>query len=254
MEVLSDAAIGGKAGDVHRTVDLVVARHSRDLAWLRDVLTRDDALARACRVFVMDKGVGAPMALSDGMNADAGWCVRVCPVPNIGLDQYCHVRHLVDRYGDFAETTLFLQDHLMDHVDIYEEPIHDEHDFLTRMVREVRAHGRTQNARAYTQFGWFTPHPGFKVASTFPDWNEADSGYVFGDWFRTFVRADYPEAPETFLWFKNAIFGASRERLMSRPREDYARILTQFRAPRGEIDHYMERSWYYMISAGAEID
>lgn len=74
-------------------LELVVARHSEDLAWLRRV-------PPAFRVTVYDKGGG---------HADA------VTLPNIGREAHTYLHHLATNYGNLADLTVFVQGHPFDH-------------------------------------------------------------------------------------------------------------------------------------------
>ena len=54
---------------------------------------------------------------------------------------------------------------------------------------------------------------------------------------------------EDMTWFKNAVFGVCRAGILSRPREYYLGLLSQFQdRPEHEISHYLERSWFYVFN------
>ncbi|MEX1111624.1 MAG: DUF3431 domain-containing protein, partial [Chthoniobacterales bacterium] len=73
--------------------ELVVARHSEDLAWLRRV-------PRAFTVTVYDKGANLPHALT---------------LPNLGREAHTYLHHLAERHNNLADLTVFVQGHPFDH-------------------------------------------------------------------------------------------------------------------------------------------
>jgi hypothetical protein len=80
-------------------LELVVARHRENLAWLRRV-PRDFA------VTVYDKGDGG----SGGTR-----------LPNAGREAHTYLHHLAERHGDLAGVTVFVQGHPFDHApDLHE--------------------------------------------------------------------------------------------------------------------------------------
>ena len=75
------------------TLELVIARHSEDLAWLRRV-------SPTFRITVYDKGDGA----SGGV-----------PLPNTGREAHSYLHHLAERHDTLADITVFVQGHPFDH-------------------------------------------------------------------------------------------------------------------------------------------
>ena len=74
-------------------LELVVARHHEDLAWLRRV-------PREFTVTVYNKGAAIPHAT---------------PLPNIGREAHTYLHHLSERHDTLAELTVFVQGHPFDH-------------------------------------------------------------------------------------------------------------------------------------------
>lgn len=74
-------------------LELVVARHHEDLAWLRRV-------PREFAVTVYNKGAAMP---------------HTTPLPNIGREAHTYLHHLIERYETLAEVTVFVQGHPFDH-------------------------------------------------------------------------------------------------------------------------------------------
>ena len=74
-------------------LELVVARHAEDLAWLRRV-------PKAFAVTVYNKGESLPDAV---------------PLPNIGREAHTYLHHLVERHDQLADVTVFVQGHPFDH-------------------------------------------------------------------------------------------------------------------------------------------
>jgi hypothetical protein len=74
-------------------LELVVARHTEDLVWLRRV-------PREFRITVYDKGDGS----SGGIR-----------LPNIGREAHTYLHHLASRRDSLAAVTVFVQGHPFDH-------------------------------------------------------------------------------------------------------------------------------------------
>lgn len=78
---------------VNGSLELVVARHAEDTAWLRRV-------PRRFRVTVYDKGDGS----SGGER-----------LPNCGREAHTYLHHLASRHDSLADVTVFAQGHPFDH-------------------------------------------------------------------------------------------------------------------------------------------
>lgn len=76
------------------SLELVVARYAEDLSWLRRV-------PKTVRVTVYNKG---------------GDTVPGMALPNVGREAHTYLHHMVTRYDDLAEVTLFCQGKPFDHV------------------------------------------------------------------------------------------------------------------------------------------
>lgn len=225
----------GKVGGAQDGVTLVVCRWKRDLAWLEGV-------SRVGRqVYIHDKGGDPLIGLRDGD--------IVLQVPNIGMDQYSNLRYIVDNYDSLPGVVIFCQDDLDGHTDGYNSlKFESTEGLLEYMIREVRHHGHTLNAYTWSdRFGpGILPSKDLKFMLG-PELVETNIPETFGEWFTRYVRPGW-EGWDRMVWFKNAIFGASREVIRSRPKEEYEAILRQFCMPKSELDHFVERAWYYILN------
>lgn len=230
---------------------IVVSRFNEDVSWLREF---------GSNVRIMNKGDfhTIPVVMQPYSKT----------LPNIGLDQYSHLRYIVDNYENLPSTVIFTQANLKDHHDIHEPdpnlPMHkfdgSIHNYtntmttpqiITDMIKQVYLYGRTQNAKCYVdQKKIFIVDEEYKVNKKYKD--ECDTGYKFGDWFERYVGKTMPRH-DVFLWFKNTIFGSSKAYILSRPKSFYENLLKQFVAVRSEVNHYFERSWFYVLNMDLQI-
>ena len=217
---------------------MLVARYNRGLEWLEDVPLARNSLNS---VVVYNKGEDVPLTFSKYM---------VKNLVNVGLDQGSFLQYIVDHYDALPEVILFCQDdfdhHVMDPgVNTYNNTVRREtvNEFVEMMIAEATEHGHSQNAFTYLQFGPFAPHYQFMVPTQY---EEAPVGMCFGQWFEKYLKREYPKGE--FLWFKNAIFAVRKEYVLTRAKEEYEAILKQFITRKGEIDHFMERAWYYLLN------
>lgn len=215
-------------------VELVICRWQRDLAWLAGVPREGRS------IYIHDKGGAALQGLSGGD--------RVVQIPNLGVDQYSHLRYIVDNYDNLPDVVIFCQDDMDGHTDSYKGiTFRDTEHMISHMIAEVRENGHTLNAYTWAEtFGkGILPAKDLKFMKG-SELVETNIPETFGEWFCKYVVPGW-ERWEGMLWFKNAIFGASREQIRKRPKYQYEAILQQFRLPRSELDHFVERVWYYLL-------
>lgn len=90
--------------------ELVVARYTEDLAWLRK---RPANL----RVTVYDKSGTPEKASLTGID--------VLPLPNVGREAHTYLHHIVNRYDTLAEWTIFCQGKPFDHAFDIKKTLHE---------------------------------------------------------------------------------------------------------------------------------
>jgi hypothetical protein len=240
-----------KVSKALQKLDYVIAcaRYEEDLSWL---------IPFAPNVSIQNKG-----ELSTVPKELQPFCSQI---PNIGLDQFCHLNYIIENYDNLPQITIFAQANLQDHYDIYEpflslshvkyvdecHPYAKElssHQLIIELLKQVYFHGFTTNARAYLRNDnmWYTLNYVFVG-------NHDDKVIPIrlGDWFKKYVGENMPE-PENMVWFKNAIFGVSKAHILSRPKNYYERLRNTMTKKKENILHYLERSWYYILNLDKQL-
>lgn len=225
---------------------IVVARYNEDTEWLKPF---------SQHVYIQNKG--------DETTIPSYLKPNVVNIPNIGLDQYCYLNYIVNHYDNLPNIVIFTQAGLKDHHDIFEpdflpgirkviNSVHRLSDVLTSeqivqwMIEQVILHGYTLNAKVHVDINNIPlVHPSWRLDTK--QLHEHKANMAFGDWFEKYVGYRIPDS-SNFMWFKNAIFGVSKAYIISRPKAFYESIMSQLVAPRSELDHYIERSWYYILN------
>ncbi len=197
-----------------QTLELVVARYDEDLNWLRRVPKR-------FRITVYNKGTDTPsVPRRRGLEFHA--------VPDVGHEAYTYLHHLIRRYDDLADITVFAQGKPFDHVP-------DFHKITHRI--------------AFKQIGvddflWL----GFIV-----DQDNADGSLLFQQWarnpeqrplpLRDFWRALWNEpAPDTVTFYPSAHFAVTSACARKQPLAFYRKALdVAARVP--DAAHCFERTW-----------
>ncbi len=202
------------------TLELVVARYHEDLQWVRRVPKR-------FRVTVYNKGRDEP-ALWRRMNQD------VSPLPNVGREAHTYLHHIVERYDQLADVTVFAQGKPFDHVPSFHRTMH-----------QLAFHKLAVNG-----FLWM----GFII-----DRDDATGSLLFQNWSRNterrplamdrFWRALWDEpAPDQVTFYPSGHFAVTAAQIRRRPRSFYQRAL-QISAADDDMAHCFERTWDRLFGA-----
>lgn len=196
------------------SLELVVARFSEDLNWLRRV-------PRRFRIRVYNKG-GDPIPLP------ARRPVTCLSLPNTGREEYAYVRHIIDHYDELADITVFSQGKPFDHVPDFHKQLHA----LAFRRLEVN------------DFHWF----GFII-----DEDDPTGSLLFQRWpcnptgdplpLRPFWLALFgKEPPSLKTFYPSAHFAVTADCIRRRPLSFYEQAL-QLSAHLPHAGHCFERAW-----------
>lgn len=189
-------------------IELVVARHREDLAWLRRV-------PRAIRVCVYDK--------SDTPASTA------IPLPNIGREAHTYLHHFTERFEDLADLTICVQGKPFDHAP-------DLH-------RRLRAIAEGQETVAdFRWFGFLLDADDAIGSRLFQTWSKNPERRPLA--MAGFWRAVFGEdpMPEHFIFFGGAQFAVTRACIRGNSRAFYARA-REVAASFPDGAHCFERVW-----------
>jgi hypothetical protein len=196
------------------SLELVAARYREDLAWLRRV-------PAAFRVTVYDKSEdSSAMAVAPR--------ARVVARPNVGREAETYLHHIVERWDDLADLTVFVQGKPFDHAP-------DLHKTLRAIA---------EGSLTVADFLWL----GFVI-----DWDDPDGGRLFRNWSKNPDRHPLPvrdfhralwreEPPERFVFYPGANFAVSSRCIRARPRSFYERA-RQLAVSVENGAHCLERCW-----------
>ena len=209
-----------------------IARYNKDMSWIHQ-------LPLDINIVVYNKG--SPIEFNRSH-------VTVRNVENIGLDQASHLQFIVDNYDCLPDVVLFAQDDLDKHttekINIYKN-MYTNKDlmfYIDKMFSEALKYGHSMNAFPFNCFGVFSPSYDFKLPCCYND--HVMTNLTFGEWFEQNIKTPYPTH---FFWFKNSIFAVQKRFILKRPKDYYQNLLSQFLGRKNEIDHFMERSWFYAL-------
>ena len=208
-------------------VELVIARYQEDASWV--------------------EGLGFPFVIYDksgssGPNA----------LPNVGRETHTYLTHIVRRYPDFADYTVFLQADPFEHIGEGAGP--DE--LKARIAQNIRL------AAKFTGFAWFKlkcdrlgrPHDmaDLEKKGRWKGWGkDIPVGEVYGKLFAG-------EVPETFLVTAPAgMLFVVKERILARPKAFYEYALSLVEAdPEDEHNtgHAFERLWQVVFNGKSQLN
>lgn len=225
-----------------RSADLVVSRYAADTSWIERLLPK------CGRVFVYDKS-------SDSVDWQRGLAPNVeKPIihrrlPNTGKCDHTYLHHIVSRWDDLADWTLFSPDFPFDHLcgcGIGEllEPDGD-----WKAPRPWRKRDWWPEGRIWWDKMEIVPdRNGTNYAEHYASGKvkRAELGLV--DWMKEYVGYD-PDGDDWPGYQPGGVFAASREAIQRYPVEFYARLRDQLsKSVESEECHYIERSWLVILS------
>lgn len=215
-------------------IDLVVARYTEDLGWLRHLSFRP-------RIFVYNKGP----ELSADLPMFAGLDVQIVPLPNVGRESHSYLQHIIAHHAEPADVTIFVQGKLDD---LGRNVFADLHDYVAPALADGFAASDmefhfTRLGRDSDIRGKLMADP--KYAQVFAN---GQIGLAAQD-FNGFARALLGRLPQVMVVSFQGCFAVSRAAIRQHPPAFYAALQAEL-AGHGnpEIGHYMERLWCSLFS------
>ncbi|KAI9858338.1 MAG: hypothetical protein M1824_004359 [Vezdaea acicularis] len=212
--------------DTQPTVQIVVAHYNEDLSWLEPV--KDSCI-------VYSKG-GAKNAPTD---------YPYISLPNIGREGHTYLHHIVKRYHQLADVTIFLQGRIDDHVNLSPAEI-KERALSTRPGEVV-----TFPFRELELFDLWDGIPWEKYPC-WEKWANMDCKKMPkspAQYFRQYFGNG--KVPESIGFQPGAIFAVHKETIQQHSRLFYRSLLQELflgdmAHVNPETGHYMERFWLAM--------
>lgn len=193
-------------------LELVVARHTEDLAWLRRVPAN-------FRITVYNKGDEMP-------GADR--------LPNIGREAHTYLHHLAERHATLAEVTVFVQGHPFDHAP-------DLHDRLRALAE------RRETVAGFHWLGFLADTDDAAGRRLFVPWskNPERAELRLDDFHRQLFGE---RGPELYRFFVGAQFAVTRA-LAHRRTPDFYRRARSMASDFPLAPHCFERCWDRVFAA-----
>lgn len=197
-------------------LELVVARHAEDLAWLRRV-------PKAFAVTVYNKGDALP---------------HTTPLPNIGREAHTYLHHIAERYDNLADLTVFVQGHPFDHAP-------DLHDRLRGLA------AGSESVDDFHWFGFLADTDDSRGRRLFVPWSKnPERAELPLDEFHQQIFGE--SGPAAYRFFVGAQFAVTREAAHRRS-IDFYRQARDVASAFTLAPHCFERCWDRIVGADGTV-
>lgn len=211
---------------------VVVARYKEDVSWVPAAYDPE-------HVIIYNKGPSLPSPLtsssapSSSTSPPSSRNYTVVNLPNVGRESHTYLIYIIQHYDRLPEIVHFTQAGTTDH-----------QDRMTCSFTDLGDSAYSQNTTVSSFTKGLTPDGyigNYLGQNTSPS---AESGPA---WFARYVDDSVDLEQDIHIWYAG-IFSVRRERILSRPRLFYERLLQQLdHHPNPEVGHFMERSWFYIF-------
>lgn len=210
----------------NKTVQFIIARHHEDISWTNPLSPN--------RV-IYNKGDITTLS-----NVDAN--EKVITLPNVGRESHTYLTYIIDNYDNLPDICVFTQGNISDHrgrndpnilvMLAYEAADGKEPVGMSRLAKDSSHPAEPTWGRTWNRNYNFV--------------NYKDNTFVdFWQWFEKNIEMQWP-VPITY--YPHAIFAVSKERIRSRPKEFYKKLIKLVDWHVDPIDgHFFERSWYHIF-------
>lgn len=206
------------------TVELVVARHLEDVAWVNEWVPYVD------RVTIYDKS-GSPV---ESVHPK----ITVVPLPNVGREAHTYAHHFAEHYDDLCDRVVCTQGSYSPHMS------RESFEAIVRGGQPptlIPTLDTSWSLSLMAKFGW-TQDSNYVAERMQP------SGMTMGKFFLRYIADDL--LPEDKVgWWANAIFAAPRDAVRRHPRAKYGAIRELCEVgPNPEAAHMLERGWKALLA------
>lgn len=223
-------------------LDVVVSRYNEDLDWL-NVFRKFEC---PVTLYVYDKNDASVSPRFDFAK------VIYKRLPNIGREGHTYLEHIQSYYECFDDTcyTIFCQGNIDEHINIHriKDRLEKErmlYEYLSRMLTDARYSDKgISETTAYNyDFKQNSATYDFRISYWKGILEPADQ--CLGSWFENLLSIKFPEKP---LWWPSALFCTRNDVICRRPLVFYVALQKQLMSFNPEKGHFLERSWYYILS------
>lgn len=161
-------------------------------------------------------------------------------VPNVGLDGFCFLKHIIDNYDALADVTVFVQDEVEDHG--YDQ---------SSLVKYLATHPFTlKSGTSPNVCTWLVDIPSYTNLDE-SEHRIHGCALTMLEFWKRYIHPSFIIPSTMFMWYKNMIFAATCEAIRRRPKS-YYQILMQKEGLDSVVKpvglHYLERSLFYILN------
>lgn len=213
-------------------IELVITRFKEDLSWIKEL---PDMFSK---IIIYNKGTPTEFNLPKS---------EVHILPNLGMDAYVNLYHVITNYNSLADVTVFVLG------STYSSP-HKSY-ILFKTLYNLRRKLGSVLYGVYTDFDhiretYFFSLDAYKCTNKeniTSDKLDLCHNRPLGKWFIN----HFPTEMITAVSYKG-IFAVSRSDIQKRPVEFYKKLLKDVAYPAPEAAHYIERTWKNIFSIADE--
>jgi hypothetical protein len=205
-------------------VEVVVARYNENLDWLGEL---------SCPISIYDKGRVHYLPLNSKQ--------RVEKLGNVGREAHTYIRYILDRYTTLPDVVVFTQGNPRDHTGTNTNA--EIRQWVLQVSNEAVANGVSTLGVGTHKVGVNSAFPRFRIFSKeLLQFGDEDLGI----WYEKCTGTAFPES--NARWCIGACFAASRDRILSVPKETWTRLIKTLEYSSAPVTaHYMERSWHTLL-------
>ena len=224
---------GQQGGSAIHPIDLVIARFSEDLGWIRN-LPKD--MFRT--IYVYNKGPDMTK-ITDNM--------RIESLPNLGREAHTYLYHIIHHFPHEGEisTTVFVpgsvysKHHKLSQIDKILEHLKR---FPSKSVIVENKHERLNTAKDFSINHYSITNEGNRVLNPNVKLNAANTNPL-GPWFEKYIPNEQMRCLST-----NGIFAATSHDIRKHSKNFYETLIKTVSTKNPVAVHYMERVWANIMS------
>lgn len=204
----------------NRENEIVIARYEEDISW-----------SNACRDICLIYNKGSKLL---GYESE-----QVVPLINVGRESHSYLYHIINRWAQLADKTLFTQGNITEHIGIGIDPrvfFDKRFDFIIKNARYIKD---------YDPYAGNLIHWG-KWLKDLETGKMRKAKLSFVDWCKEVLKIDFKGGP--IFYGPGATFSVSKELIYKKPIMFYKHLLSFLEDHSNpEEGHYFERTWVYVF-------
>jgi len=206
-------------------IEIVVARFNENLDWLKD------EPFNKYPVICYNSGKNDDFYKPDNMT--------VVKIPDIGKEAYTYLYHIVNRYDNIAEITIFLPGSANNNhkKQITKRQVYEVEDYKNTVFLSSKTNDVQKDYYDFQLDSWCSTSSE-NIKENAECKLHLSKTRPFGKWYEVHFNNIHTQHVNYF-----GILGIHRRHIVQNPKEKYENLLALFEKPNDEIAHYFERAW-----------